>query len=153
MYRWAILVAVLMGFAGPVHRAAEAASPLAQVPTAAAKVVAVRQWQAAVIQRLRPYLRWPSDAPPEVKNAVSQVQITIDRQGRILGTKVIGSSGYASFDSAARKAFKRARAFPPPPDEMPGDHLTFTMAVSFTEDQKPGTADQEPVADDLDKHR
>ena len=35
--------------------------------------------------------------------------------------------------AAARKIFKRALTLPPPPPEMPGDPLTFNMAVTFTQ--------------------
>jgi len=61
------------------------------------------------------------------------VQITIDRKGNVLAAKVVGSSGYDSFDKAARKIFKRALTLPAPPPQMPGDPLTFRMAVTFTQ--------------------
>jgi protein TonB len=131
MCRWAILLATLMAFSGPPPAAA------ATSPATVAKPDAIGQWQRAVIQRLQPYLRWPKDAPPTVRKATPVVQITIDRQGHILSAKVIGSSGYASFDSAARRVFKRARTLPAPPAEMPGDPLTFGMTITFTDDLKP----------------
>jgi protein TonB len=151
MCRWAILLAVLMAISGLPPASAATKAP----PAMAAKPDAIGQWQRAVIQRLQPYLLWPKNAPATVTEAAPEVQITIDRAGHILNAKVIRTSGYESFDLAAKKVFKRARILPPPPDEMPGDRLTFTMAVTFAEDRKPGTADQEPVADDLkpDRHR
>ena len=88
-------------------------------------------WQLAVIKRLAPYMRWPDDAPYWIDTAAPQVRITIDRQGHVLRASVVQSSGYESFDKAARKIFKRAVTLPPPPAELPGDPLTFDMAVTF----------------------
>jgi periplasmic protein TonB len=111
-------------------------SQQAQLPATAStgameKLNPVTQWQLAVIKRLQPYMRWPDDAPYWIDSAAPTVRITIDRQGHVLAAKVIRSSGYESFDKAARKIFKRALTLPPPPPEMPGDPLTFDMAVTF----------------------
>ena len=57
-----------------------------------------------------------------------------------MAAKVVRSSGYESFDKAARKIFKRALTLPPPPPEMPGDPLTFDMAVTFDLHAAPGQA-------------
>jgi periplasmic protein TonB len=95
----------------------------------------VAVWQIAVINRLQPYMKWPEDAPYWIDQAAPVVQITIDRQGNVLGAKVVGSSGYDSFDKAARKIFKRATTLPPPPPELPGNPLSFTMSVTFTQRQ------------------
>jgi TonB family C-terminal domain len=86
-----------------------------------------------VIKKLAPFMRWPDNAPYWVKSATPAVRIIIDRQGKVLKASVVRSSGYESFDAAARKIFKRAGILPPPPAEMPGDPLTFTMAVTFTQ--------------------
>ena len=92
----------------------------------------VRAWQIAVINRLQPFMKWPDDAPYWIDQAAPVVQITIDRQGNVLAARVVGSSGYDSFDKAARKIFKRALTLPPPPPELQGNPLTFSMAVTFT---------------------
>ena len=111
------------------------ALPVAQAPGAMQKANPVAVWQIAVINRLQPYMKWPEDAPYWIDQAAPVVQITIDRQGNVLGAKVVGSSGYDSFDKAARKIFKRATTLPPPPPELPGNPLSFTMSVTFTQRQ------------------
>ena len=95
---------------------------------------AVRNWQMSVIGRLQPFMKWPEDAPNDVKIASPVVQVTIDRQGRGLTAHVVKSCGYASFDGAASRIFKRAATLPAPPPDLPGDPLSFTMAVTFTQD-------------------
>ena len=106
--------------------------PIAPTQGAMQKDNPVRAWQIAVINRLQPFMKWPEDAPYWIDQAAPTVQITIDRQGNVLGARVVGSSGYDSFDKAARKIFKRATTLPPPPPELQGNPLTFTMAVTFT---------------------
>jgi len=111
------------------------ALPVAPAPGAMQKANPVAVWQIAVINRLQPYMHWPEDAPYWIDQAAPVVQITIDRQGHVLAAKVVGSSGYDSFDKAARKIFKRATTLPPPPPELPGNPLSFTMSVTFTQRQ------------------
>jgi protein TonB len=109
------------------------ALPVAPAPGAMQKSNPVAVWQIAVINRLQPFMKWPEDAPYWIDHAAPVVQITIDRKGNVLGAKVVGSSGYDSFDKAARKIFKRATTLPPPPPELPGNPLTFTMSVTFNQ--------------------
>jgi periplasmic protein TonB len=102
-------------------------------PQTASADTAIHTWQLSVIQKLKPFMKWPDNAPYWVDSAAPAVRVTIDRQGKVLKVSVVRSSGYESFDAAARKIFKRAAILPPPPAEMPGDPLTFTMAVTFTQ--------------------
>jgi protein TonB len=94
---------------------------------------AVRNWQMRVIDRLQPFMKWPDDAPIHVESASPLVQVTIDRQGRVLNARIVKSCGFSSFDIAARRIFKRAGTLPAPPPELTGDPLSFTMAVTFTQ--------------------
>ena len=119
----------------PKQKSQQAQLPIAPSTGAMQKANPVTLWQLAVIKRLAPYMRWPDDAPYWIDTAAPQVRITIDRQGHVLRASVVQSSGYESFDKAARKIFKRALTLPPPPPELPGDPLTFNMAVTF--DQRP----------------
>jgi periplasmic protein TonB len=117
-----------------VDRGAETSRAIDKAGTSEPKSVdpAIHAWQVSVIEKLKPYMRWPDDAPYWVASAAPQVRVTIDRQGKVLKASVVRNSGYESFDRAARKIFKRA-AILPPPAEMPGDPLTFTMAVTFAQ--------------------
>ena len=120
-------IAAVTAKAGPTT-ASESGTKPAEAPSDA-----VRKWQMSVINRLQPFMKWPDDAPIHVESASPLVQVTIDRQGRVLGARVVQSCGFSSFDMAARKIFKRAATLPAPPPELPGDPLSFTMAVTFTQ--------------------
>ena len=117
----------------PKQKSQQAQLPATASTGAMEKANPVTLWQLAVIKRLQPYMRWPDDAPYWIDSAAPTVRVTIDRQGHLLKASVVRSSGYDSFDKAARKIFKRALTLPPPPPEMPGDPLTFDMAVTFTQ--------------------
>ena len=93
----------------------------------------VRNWKMSVIGKLQPFMIWPIDAPNDVRTASPVVQVTIGRQGRVLTAQVVKSCGYPSFDAAASRIFKRAATLPAPPPELTGDPLSFTMAVTFTQ--------------------
>jgi protein TonB len=150
MHRFIILIALFIVSGCMVHNAAAAAAP------ASAKIVdrgaetsraidragttesnsadpAIHAWQVSVIEKLKPYMRWPDDAPYWIDTASPEVRVTIDRQGKVLKASVVRSSGYESFDRAARRIFKRAAILPPPPPDLKGDPLTFTMAVKFAQ--------------------
>ena len=94
---------------------------------------AIHIWQQSVLKKLEPYMRWPVDAPTNVRTAAPMVRATLDRRGNVLNAKVVKSSGYESFDRAARKMFKRVAILPPPPPEMAGAAVSFNMTVTFTE--------------------
>jgi periplasmic protein TonB len=97
---------------------------------------AIHAWQVSVIEKLKPYMRWPDNAPYWVESAAPTVRVIIDRRGKVLKASVVRSSGYEAFDAAARKIFKRAAILPPPPAEMPRDPLTFTMAVTYRQKRR-----------------
>jgi protein TonB len=107
--------------------------PIAPGSGAMEKANPITLWQLAVLKRLQPYMIWPPDAPYWIDTAAPTVRVTIDREGHVTKASVIRTSGYEAFDKAARKIFKRALTLPPPPPEMPGDPLTFNMAVTFTQ--------------------
>jgi TonB family protein len=92
---------------------------------------AIHAWQVSVIEKLKPYMRWPDEAPYYVDTASPTVRVTINRQGLVLRATVVRSSGYGAFDRAARKIFKRAGILPPPPPVMTGATVSFDMAVKF----------------------
>ena len=114
----------------PKQKSQQAQLPVAASTGAMEKANPITLWQLAVIKRLQPYMRWPDDAPYWIDTAAPHVRITIDRQGHVLRASVVQSSGYESFDKAARKIFKWAATLPPAgraarrsPDLRHGGHL------------------------------
>ncbi|MDG0816814.1 TonB family protein [Bdellovibrio svalbardensis] len=69
------------------------------------------------------------------KNWNTQVEFLLDRKGFLQKAIIMKESGIKSFDAAAVNAFKEARIFPNPPQEMVQDdgyiHLKFTFTVNY----------------------
>lgn len=69
------------------------------------------------------------------RNWNTQVEFLLDRRGFLQKAMVMKESGIRSFDAAAIDAFKEARVFPNPPQEMIQDdgyiHLKYTFTVNY----------------------
>jgi len=141
MHRFVIFIALFIasGCAAdkPTNAVPAAKTPISTGPIATsttaepADSAAITQWHMLVLKKLEPFLLWPKDAPQDVKSASPWVRVKIDRQGHVLSATVIKSSGYDSFDKAARQVFKRAATLPPPPSDFPGEPFSFNMVVNF----------------------
>ena len=56
---------------------------------------------------------------------------SIDREGRVLTTRLVKGSGSAILDNEALELLSRASPFPVPPDDMPNNALNFTQKFEF----------------------
>lgn len=69
------------------------------------------------------------------RNWVTQVEFLLDRTGLLKSAVIMKESGIQRFDLAAVNAFKDARIFPNPPQEMIKEdgmiHLRFTFNVNY----------------------
>lgn len=69
------------------------------------------------------------------RNWNTQVEFLLDRRGFLQKALIMKESGIPGFDAAAVNAFKEARVFPNPPQEMVEDdgyiHLKFTFTVNY----------------------
>lgn len=67
---------------------------------------------------------------------VTQAEFILDKQGVLKQALIMKSSGVKSFDLAAVNAFKEARIFPNPPQEMVKEdghiHLIFSFTVRYS---------------------
>jgi protein TonB len=91
--------------------------------------------KAAYAARLRSHVqrfeRYPAEAERNGVTGSARIAITIDRSGRLVSSRLAGSSGSAILDDAARATAERASPYPPPPDGIGGRTLTFAATVSF----------------------
>lgn len=54
----------------------------------------------------------------KMPNRITVVEITLDKNGYVLSCKIISESGDIKLDDIALEAFRSARIFPNPPDEL-----------------------------------
>lgn len=70
------------------------------------------------------------------RNWVTQAEFILDKKGNLRSALIMKSSGIKNFDMAAINAFKEARIFPNPPQEMVKEdgfiHLVFSFTVRYS---------------------
>ncbi len=73
-------------------------------------------------------------SPPPLIKGSSWVRVVIGRNGRILTTEIIESSGNSFFDQAALRAIYLSDPFPPLPDNYMRSNLEFRVGLEPKED-------------------
>jgi periplasmic protein TonB len=61
----------------------------------------------------------------------AELAFSLNRNGKILSSRVIRSSGVAALDQETIDTVRRAQPFPPPPPNMPGETFDFTVPIRF----------------------
>ena len=113
--------------------AAKAEIVLAQSPAPSAETAqAVPAWKDEIVTILNRNRRYPATAQARREQGVAQIFFSIDRQGRVLQSRVLNSSGVEVLDEEALALIRRAEPFPPPPAALAGDHIDFRVPIRFT---------------------
>lgn len=76
---------------------------------------------------LNRFKRFPSGA----SGGTAQVAFSIDRAGRVLSSRLIGSSGDPALDAEAVAMMRRASPVPAPPSSVGGGSITLAVPVRF----------------------
>jgi TonB family protein len=92
---------------------------------------AVPTWTTQIVAQLERYKRYPPEAQSRGEQGVAQVFFTLDRQGRVLESRVLQSSGSAALDAEALALLQRAQPFPTPPAELGGERVRLTVPIRF----------------------
>lgn len=85
-------------------------------------------WGSKIRARVARGQRYPAG---QTQNARVVVKLTVARDGRLLGAKIVESSGIAAFDSAAMAAVKRVGRFPKAPKKLQISQISFSLPMSF----------------------
>jgi protein TonB len=101
----------------------------ATVPTSPELAPAIASWQQAVVARLARFQRYPAQA--KGATGVVNLSFSIDRQGHVLNSQIIKSSGSAVLDAEALSLLTRAAPLPPPPAAVPDSDLSFVLPIRF----------------------
>lgn len=111
--------------AAPVPTAPEAAPS----PAARAAAPAILSWQHRLFAQLERHKRYPPQAHGKLGEA--RLAFSIDRQGRVLASHIVHSSGSDVLDEEALALVKRAEPLPPPPAGIPDDQLSFVVPIRY----------------------
>ncbi len=101
----------------------------ATVPTSPELAPAIASWQQTVVARLARFQRYPAQA--KGATGIVKLSFSIDRQGHVLNSQIIKSSGSAVLDAEALSLLTRAAPLPSPPAAVPDSDLTFVLPVRF----------------------
>ena len=114
----------------PVPKSAVAAAP-ALGPQNARQSRAIPAWTNEVIGLIERNKRYPARAQARGQHGEAQVVFSLDRDGRVLDSRIARSSGSAALDEEALALVQRAQPFPPAPPEVPGARISLTVPIRF----------------------
>jgi periplasmic protein TonB len=102
-------------------------TPGAEVKTPAAMI----RWQSALAAHLERFKRYPAAARMHHEQGIATVAFTIDRDGHLLRSSIVQSSGSPALDQETLDMLARAQPMPKPPGDTPNLALSFTVPVRF----------------------
>jgi periplasmic protein TonB len=112
------------------REAAVTAAPRQGIPNPYDSELA-RNWRSQLVAALLRNKRYPEAARSRGEQGVAQVFFSLDRQGRLLESRLVRSSGAASLDEEALALLRRAQPFPAPPSDWPGEHVDLNVPIRF----------------------
>jgi periplasmic protein TonB len=108
--------------------AVRAAAP-ALAPEAAPSTAAIARWERLLVAQLERHKRYPPKAGGKVGEA--RLAFSIDRDGRVLASRIVRSSGSDALDEEALALVRRAAPLPPPPAGLPDERLSFVVPIRY----------------------
>ena len=91
----------------------------------------VVRWQSLLAAHIEKFKRYPLAARADRAQGVATVEFTIDHQGRLLNSRIVHSSGWATLDQETLAMLERAQPLPRPPEQAIDSELFFVTAVRF----------------------
>lgn len=88
-------------------------------------------WQKTLHLHLNKNKKYPSEARNKGVQGVVTVSFVMNREGKVLSSKVLKGSGSALLDTEALETLKRASPLPVPPDDYPFENPSFSIPIKF----------------------
>ena len=114
----------------PAQTAVVPAGPVQGRPTPKVST-AIPTWTSRLVAVLERNKRYPPAAQARREQGVVQVFFALDRQGHVVESRVVRSSGAPILDEEALALVQRAQPFPPPPAELTGPQVALTVPIRF----------------------
>ena len=92
---------------------------------------AAATWRNQIVAAIERNKRFPETAARRGESGTAQVFFSLDRQGRVINSRIVRSAGAAVLDDEALALLHRAEPFPPPPPEYPGDSVNLILPLRF----------------------
>jgi periplasmic protein TonB len=90
------------------------------------------RWKSLISAALERNKRYPQQSQARREQGIAQVFFSLDRQGRVIESRIVRSSGATALDEEALALLQRAQPFPPPPrEDFAGEHVDLTVPIRF----------------------
>jgi protein TonB len=109
------------------HQAATASST-----SAAPNPAAIAAYNQQVAAHLQSFKQYPASAKAAGEQGTSRLSFTLGRNGQLLGSRLVGSSGHPELDGETLAMVRRAQPFPPIPRELTQASISFTVPIRFS---------------------
>jgi protein TonB len=106
-------------------------APTTSAPQPARARVSVPTWKSQIAAILERNKQYPPGARARREQGVVQLAFSIDRQGHVVSSRIVASSGSAALDEETLALVQRSQPFPTPPAELPGAEVSFTVPVRY----------------------
>ncbi|MGC9369764.1 MAG: TonB family protein [Paracoccaceae bacterium] len=114
--------------AGRAGQAGQAASARVKTLSGGQRARLISVWGARLRSGIEHRKRYPRGARG---SGVVRVRIEVARSGQLLSSRVVASSGAATFDAAALSAIARAAPFPAAPERLTDRSYAFVLNMQF----------------------
>jgi protein TonB len=114
----------------PTQTAVVPAAPV-QARAASKVSTAIPSWTSQLVALLERNKRYPPAAQVRREQGIAHVFFALDRQGHLLESRIVRSSGAAILDEEALALVARAQPFPPPPAGLAGPRVALTVPIRF----------------------
>jgi len=88
-------------------------------------------WEGLVLGALNKHKRYPYSAQSRRQQGVPYIRFVMNREGRVLSSRLEHSSGFSALDSEAVALPRRAQPLPKPPPEVSGESIELVVPVEF----------------------
>jgi protein TonB len=92
---------------------------------------AIPTWKRQVVGLLERNKRYPEAAQARNQHGTVELAFSLDRQGRVVTTRIAKSSGSSLLDEATLDLVRRSQPFPPPPPEMAGAEVNLSVPIRY----------------------
>lgn len=92
---------------------------------------ALKAYTSKIRAKLNRLKKYPPAAASQKISGVVTVNFTVNRQGAVISSRMVKSSGHPVLDQEAMALLKRCSPFPPMPKDLSQNSLNLTVPISF----------------------
>ncbi|HWW49390.1 MAG TPA: energy transducer TonB [Xanthobacteraceae bacterium] len=107
-------------------------SSVTTAPTSsAARSASIISWKRKLAVHLQKNKRYPAAAQARREQGLAKVAFVVDRNGRVIESRLVQGSGSAALDQETLALLQRAQPLPPPPADVPGTQFAFSVPFRY----------------------